>query len=231
MADNNKNMFGKVKRSFLRMTTPFEFGKAEKRFSTVLSVNIPHMLACADAATERADEILQCNLFALSDKPRETLYSEANDLLQFALREVLDAHNYASADKKKLDLSPYVTYLERVIRMLDLLRILAAEQGDLPDNIKILQTHFGAAAGKELNELDNAFSESELMIAQLLADYLRITGPGIKKLREGVRQSLAKPDLERYAHAYSSAVSRFLHYGTTLHPTTDSELDTLRHGS
>ncbi len=201
--DRGKQMLDKVKRSFLRMSTPFEFGGNEIHFNTPLSVNIPPVLARADAAYDRACAILTGNIFAHILEERAFFYQTAKDLLTEAAEKYESALRIIKLEKKRFQAAPIAAYYHFLAGKAAILFALVKGTESLGLDGEIFSDSFGAHIPDSLHAADSLLTECEMNLFHFLEDLLHRTDSHVKDFREKTIKDMSKSDLARYAKAYA----------------------------
>lgn len=168
---NKSGMIDKVKRSFLRMTSPFEFG-ASRKSDSLAFMNFPPEMAQRDAAYCCALKLLKVNMFSHTDEERRGIYSLAEALIGISLEKAEKIYRAGRNERRPLE------YLE-MIRFMTLVRNLLGTLSDLADyQYYIDQSEDGIAGffgNKVINNFkisDGTFSNSEIGIYNLLIGML-----------------------------------------------------------
>ncbi len=195
-----KDLLERVKRRFMRMTSPHEFSSQEKRrAATIVSANVPPLLARADAAADTAAEIIRRDLVVnVQDTDRHTLYSYAKNLAEEAGRYAGEAMQNAAADKRKLELVEFMEYTDFLCLHLNLLISLTAAQmqADSPGKNSILP--------EVIRKQDLLCNTGELAVLPFLQESVTLLAPRLEKIREQCRKIFSKTDSDRYARSYES---------------------------
>lgn len=196
MADKKKNTLEKVKRDFLRITSPCGYGGEGSRFDNILSVNVPPLLGCADAAFEVSKEILQKNL---TQRARGTgsadPFLQMRTLLQDARNAADEAGRYAEADKQIVPVQPFLTNVRQILDVLDMLILISAPPSRGKESRKTAGSS-GAARGKSV-----LFFNEEEKLRQILLTLMEETTSVLQSCQEKFQTALSESDAERYTKA------------------------------
>lgn len=205
---NKSGMIDKVKRSFLRMTSPFEFG-ASRKSDSLAFMNFPPEMAQRDAAYCCALKLLKVNMFSHTDEERRGIYSLAEALIGISLEKAEKIYRASRNERRPLE------YLE-MIRFMTLVRNLLGTLSDLADyQYYIDQSEDGIAGffgNKVINNFkisDGTFSNSEIGIYNLLIGMLDDAESTILASQAQTRKLLTKSEMERYEKAYAAYLSIF----------------------
>ena len=200
-----KDSLAKLKRTFLRMSSPQGFdGQEKKRRGTIISMNVPPLLGKTGAAYDAAVQLLGGDLPAEQDGTvRAAAYEKAKALMETASAAMEEASRSAAADKLKLDLGPFCAYLDFLVENLDMLVRIAESQAKIQALDK--SVFFSGSAGA----LNGLCTEAELKRYHLLQDTFQGYASVLAQQRELVRNKLSKADYDRMTLAYDS-ISEFL---------------------
>lgn len=210
MAPQTKTkVLDKVKRSFLRMASPFEFGGEEVHFDTLLSLNVPPMLARAGAAYERLMELLHLNVFSHSLEERRELYSEMQLLATESASNYRLISQIVKVEKKRIDFQPISEYLDNLEQQILILKNTAESLALLDLSSKQLTQTFGAGALSPLETCDQVYTEGELKVFHFVLELVDFAAPTLKTLREQKMKLFSKGDLARYARSFSEYQNYF----------------------
>ncbi len=202
-AKSGGTILEKVKRNFMRMTSPTEFGSGDKSFGSVLTMNIPPDLARADAAFARASELLRNRPPDLPDEERPELYSSVLELLDDVERLLSKCAMAVEGSTLDFDVSLYLEMERFVKRIVRLLHQVSLQQKVLDFESKIfIPPYFGAAFQTAFSEADPIFSGCELNSYRFLRGCLDAAEPGIQKLRDHQKRFFSRSDQDRYSRAY-----------------------------
>lgn len=211
-AKSGNNLLEKVKRNFMRMTSPTEFGSGGKAFGSVLTMNIPPDLARADAAFERASQLLRMRPPDMPDEERPDLYRAVLDLLDEVERLLSKCAFAAEGSKLDFDVSLYLEMERFVKRLVRLLEQVSIQQKVLDFESKIfIPPYFGVAFQNAFSEADPIFSVCEINVYRFLRECMDAAEPGIHKLRDHQKRFLSRNELDRYNRAYEEYAR---HYST-----------------
>lgn len=184
MAGKEKNTLDKVKRDFLRITSPCEYGGNGRHFDSIRSVNVPPLLARAGAFFDGACAILRQELKTPSAKRSGTdAWQSARRLLQGSQLSAGEAVRCAKAEKQEIPAGPFLDHLRLLLDTLDALIPLAGLR---------------AAAGSA-----GIFRKGEEEIRGFLLKTLEGPPEDVRCFLECFQAKLSKADAERYAKAYA----------------------------
>ncbi len=206
MAHSEKDLLERVKRRFLRMTSPHEFSGDEKRKTgTIVSLNISPLLARADAAANTLFAILQKDLIVAvpDDAKRNAVYRYAKTLASDAKANAQEAMQNAVADKRKLDLSALIEYMDFLHRHLEILSLLTQAQSQADTRTK--STFLTGVIQRQ----DLLCSAGELSIFPFLQDTVSSLNNTFEKIQEQARKVLTKTESERYGKACAAFTAAY----------------------
>lgn len=200
-----KDSLAKLRRTFLRMSSPQGFdGQEKKRRGTIVSMNVPPLLGKAGATYDAAVRLLTPDLPVTQDETtRAACYAKAKSLFETAAAAMSEAGRSAAADKLKLDLGPFCIYMEFLLENLATLVRIAEGQAKYLTLDK--SVFFSGSAGI----LHGLCVEDELRRYHFLLDTIHAHEPALAQQRELVRNKLSKSDNDRMELAYSR-ISEFL---------------------
>ena len=205
---NKTGMIDKVKRSFLRMTSPFEFGSS-RRSGSLASINFPPEMAQRDAAYTCALKLLRVNLFSHSDKERRNIYSLAETLIGISLEKAERIHRAARNERRSLEYPEMIKFISLVRNLLGTLGDLADYQYYIDQSGDEMTAFFGNKVVSNFKISDGTFSNSEIGIYNLLTGMLDDAEATVLTSQAQTRKLLTKTELERYEKAYAVYLSIF----------------------
>lgn len=201
-------MLDKMKRSFLRMTSPFEFGGSKKSDSLAF-INIAPEMARRDGAYACAVKLLKVNLFANSDQERRTLYSFAETLVASSLEKAKWIYQAAVNERKPLECGEMINYLDLIRHLLGTLEDLSDYQYLIDRSESSGVSFFGNKVVNNLHLSDGIFSNSEIGIYNFLISVLDDAEPTIASCQSQGKKLLSKSESERYEKAYAAFLETF----------------------
>ena len=139
---NKTGMIDRVRRSFLRMTSPFEFGGA-RRSGSLASINFPPEMAQRDAAYCCALKLLRVNLFSHSDEERRDIYSLAEALIGISLEKAERIYKAARNERRVLEYPEMIRFVTLVKSLLGTLGDLADYQYSIDHSVDGMAAFFG----------------------------------------------------------------------------------------
>lgn len=205
---NKTGMIDKVKRSFLRMTSPFEFGSS-RRSGSLASINFPPEMAQRDAAYTCALKLLRVNLFSHSDKERRNIYCLAETLIGISLEKAERIHRAARNERRSLEYPEMIQFISLVRNLLGTLGDLADYQYYIDQSGDDMAAFFGNKVVSNFKISDGTFSNSEIGIYNLLTGMLDDAEATVLTSQAQTRKLLTKTELERYEKAYAVYLSIF----------------------
>ena len=205
---NKTGMIDKVKRSFLRMTSPFEFGSS-RRSGSLASINFPPEMAQRDAAYFCALKLLRVNLFACSDEERRNIYSLAEMLIGISLEKAERIHRAGQNERRSLEYPEMIQFVTLVRNLLGTLSDLADYQYYIDRSEDGMANFFGNKVISNFKISDGTFSNSEIGIYNLLVGMLDDAESTVLASQAQTRKLLTKTEMERYEKAYASYLRVF----------------------
>lgn len=200
-ASLHENMLEKVKRTFLHMTSPSEFGGA-KSFENIVTMNVPPMTACADAAYERLFEIVHRDLFMHStEDERAKCYVFLRELAADARDTAMEIERVSGINEIDVGTGVFIEYMNLIIAVLDALIPMAAVQARAVSANPYRRDLPGGALAAALRAADVLCGDSELALFHFLRETLDSLSSAFDKFREPFRKNFSKSDQERYAKA------------------------------
>lgn len=174
-----KNRLDHLRNKFLQMTSPHEFGQERKKNVTIISRNVPPMLARADAAFVTVSDALQQKN---PDSDRSAFYNTLFLIIDEAVIQATDADQLTRADGIRADLSSLIESLQFLQRNLCILCATADAAGDSGDP-------------------DGFYHCLEMQTRDFLLAGLNKLVPTYNNDRKIFLKSLTKADIDRFAHA------------------------------
>ena len=205
---NKTGMIDKVKRSFLRMTSPFEFG-GSGRTSSLAFMNVPPEMARRDAAYHSAVKLLTINLFALPDAERKGIYALGGFLFGVALDKAEFICRAGRSERKALEHAEMIQFFSLARNLLGTLGDLADYQHCIDRSESGIASFFGNKFISGFKAGDSAFSNSEITIYNLLTGMFSDAESAISAVRSQERRQLSKSEMERYEKAYEIYLNEF----------------------
>ncbi len=205
---NKTGMIDKVKRSFLRMTSPFEFG-GSRRSGSLASINFPPEMAQRDAAYCCALKLLRVNLFSHSDEERRGIYSLAAALIGISLEKAESIYKAARNERRTLEYAEMIRFAVLVKNLLGTLRDLADYQYFIDQTENGMTAFFGNTLINNFKISDGTFSNSEIGIYNLLIGMLDDAESTVLASQTQTRKLLTKSEMERYEKAYAAYLAVF----------------------
>ena len=205
---NKTGMIDKVKRSFLRMTSPFEFGTS-RRSGSLASINFPPEMAQRDAAYTCALKLLRVNIFSRTDEERRNIYSLAEMLIGISLEKANCIHRAALNERRKLEYPEMIKFISLVRNLLGTLGDLADYQHYIDQSEDDMAAFFGSKVVSNFKISDGTFSNSEIGIYNLLIGMLDDAESTVQFSQTQTRKLLTKTEMERYEKAYAAYLAIF----------------------
>lgn len=186
-----------LRSKFLQMTSPQEFGQERKENVTIISRNVPPMLARADAAFIILTDAL-CNA-----APEHTGmdYSLFIEIAENAREQAVNADRLTRADGIRADFTDLIESIDFLCR-----------------NLKVLNTI--SEAGKNICKRTESicyqcdpdpglFCSTERSILKNLQGALAKLSPAFLEKRQFFLESLSKADMDRFTHAHATFAAFF----------------------
>jgi|GEM_PF-1674826 len=195
MGTQETNRLKDLRSKFLQMTSPQEFGQERKENVTIISRNVPPMLARADASFLVLTDLLR-NI--PPEKCTEPDYSRFHALANEAYTMAKDADLLTKADHIQADFSDLTGSLSFLCRHLKVLQA-AAEAKNSSCDLKV-----GICAGLPPGpETQCCFyhSISEQILRNLQSALAKLC-PAFQEKRQLFLESLTKSDMDRFARAH-----------------------------
>jgi hypothetical protein len=197
----SEGVFDKVKRSFLRMASPFDAGGA--KLDHLVSMNYPPMMARRDAAYDRASKILHDNIFSHTEPERLFLYSAIIKLLDDAMDNTRIILAPVKRGLKTPDREPLLDYLKLLRDTVSAACTLVSHELLLSENEREMGAFLGSQILEQFHASDEIFSDSEMNIYHCVIELIDSAEPAIMRYREHRKRAFDKGDLDRYSKAFS----------------------------
>lgn len=207
-----KTVMDKVRRSFLRMASPFEFGSTTK-LDSIQCMNIPPMMARRDAAYERAAAMLKCNMFTHSDIERHQIYSAAAHLISVAFDNTEIICRATASEKYSNENALWGKHLLFIRSLLETLCELSEYQNYIDKSETEMDSFLGTAATARFRLSDDTFSSSEINIYNFLVELINSSEQPVSAFLSHRKKSLGKADSERYSKAYDEFTKVYAKHG------------------
>jgi len=209
-SNKGKKVLSKIKRTFLRMTSPSEFGGTEIRFNHELSLNIPPAIARGDAAYKRAAALIQRNnIISFPLDTRIKYYRLIELLLTDTAAQYENASNIAAALKIDMDFESSFKLFAFLAEKISLLLEIALSQETMFSADDAFSQKFGSEATELLQNSDTVFAEHEVALSRFLTKLIASMDSRIENIRSQNLSLMAKADAERYIKAYTEFSSIF----------------------
>ena len=210
----------KVRRNMLRMTSPAGFGDdSAKEFGSLSAINVPPWLARADAAYDRAVQLILSSTppgpSASAPEVRLEFWRVVRTLLQESEENLASIHHvFEKAEEVPLDVSVYLAFVRFLIRIVTQVTMAARSGVELATDARCFPSPlFPAQFQDTLADAEAVFTASEGRIRQFALDSLDLASPAVDKIRSGCRNTLPKVAKERYERAFSAFTEHFSHFG------------------
>ncbi len=199
----NAGLLEKVKRKFLRMKSPLEFGGGTHRFNTLSVMNIPPEMAHRDAAYEQLELLFNGSRFDSSSENREKFYTRLNELLEIALEKTEFIHNASSSQKCQLGSEEMLLYLRLMQKNLVALQEIAASQSLIRQNSSTFEEMLENPSAAAFLPLEKTLFTTEVSLYSAVKETLSAVSRQLSVFQSQRRkQMFTKSDSERYATAH-----------------------------
>ena len=217
---NGSQRLEKVRRNMLRMTSPDGFGDDSAReFGSLSAINVPPWLARADAAYNRAVQLIQDSAppgqSAPSPETRLEYWRKVKSILQESEENLASIHHvFEKAEEIPLDVSVYLAFVRFLIRLVMQVTMAARSGVELAADARSFPSPvFPASFQDTLADAEEVFTASEGRIRQFALDSLKLASPAIDKIRSDCQSALPKVAKERYGRAFTAFTEHFAHFG------------------
>ncbi len=201
--NENSGLLEKVKRKFLRMKSPLEFGGGGHRFNSLSVMNIPPEMAHRDAAYEQVEILFASSRFDSASETREKLYARLNELVGIALEKTEFIHNASSSQKCQLGSEEMLLYLRLVQKNLVALQEIASSQTLIRQNTSTFEEMLGNPSAAALLPLEKTLFTTEVSLYSAVKEALAAVSRELVQFQTQRRkQMFTKSDSERYATAH-----------------------------
>ncbi len=197
----NEGVLDKVKRTFLRMTSPFDVDLS--KLDPLVSMNYPPMMARRDASYDRAVSLLRGSVFSRTESERRSIYTAAGELLDDAILNTKIILAPLKRGMKAPEKEPMFDYLKLLRDTVESAKTLASHQVLLSSNEKELSSFLGPKMIESFHSSEDIFSDSEMNIYHCLLELIEGAEAAILRYREHRKRAFDKSDLERYCKAFS----------------------------
>ncbi len=204
----NSGLLQKVKRKFLRMKSPLEFGGSH-RFNSLSVMNIPPEMAHRDAACEQIEALFNNSRFDASSENREKLYARINELLEIALEKTEFIHNASTSAKCHLGSGEMLLYLRLIQRNLVALEEIATSQSIIRQNSSTFEEMLGNPSAAALLPLEKTLFTVEVSLYSAIKEALAAASQQLAQFQIQRRKQFSKSDSERYALAHAEYTRLF----------------------
>ncbi len=181
-----------LRTKFLQMTSPQEFGQERKENVTIISRNVPPMLAHADAAFT----ILTDVLCSAPDEHAGTDYKLLAEIAENARKLATDADLLTRADHIQADFSALIESLDFLCRNLCVLSAIAEAEKSTWKRAESICA--------QCNPDPGFFRETERTLLKNLRSALAKLAPAFLEKRQISLESFTKADMDRFTHAHST---------------------------
>ena len=212
-AENENDLLAKVKSAILSMTSPSGYGTDARMFCSIHTVNIPPMIARAEAAYERACAILKTNILAQEDSVRTAVYHDLAALFRTASENVETAIKRARKAGKTLPLPELGIYYRFLYETSALLHQSCLHQAKIASADSKLKDMLGRTLLAAAQSPDEILEDNELRLVHALSDFIAANDPLCVKMRTKFKHLLPRPEAERYQNAYSEYTACYRDFG------------------
>jgi len=212
MAQNaGEGVLDKVKRTFLRMTSPFD--PDITKLDPLVTMNNPPMMARRDAAYDRAAKLLRDNIFSKTEPERDAIYADIMKLLDVAMENTKLILAPAKKGQKAPEQEPMFDYLKLLRDTVSAAKTLVSHEILLSAGEKEMSTFLGAQVIEMFHGADDIFSDSEMNIYHCVIELLDTAEPAILRYREHRKRAFDKSDLDRYNKAFGEFETLYGKFG------------------
>jgi hypothetical protein len=166
-------------------------------------MNIPPLMGRRDAAYDRAEQLLNNNLFANRDQERKEIYLKAVSMLEIAIRDTEAIVTALYQDDKGFKETKFLRYLAVLKNTVQAANDLVEHELSLFKEEDMLSEFIGNDITGQLRKTDEIFGESEMSIAQCVSELQTISRSQITRYREYSKKSFSRHNLERYSKAFN----------------------------
>ena len=212
-AETENDLLAKVKNAILSMTSPSGYGADVKLFRSIHTVNIPPMMARADAAYERACAVLKTNILAQEDHIRMNVYRDLAVLFRTASENVKTSMTRARRAGKTLPLPELGIYYGFLCETSELLYQACLHQTKIASADPKLKDMLGRTLLSAAQSPDEILEDNELRLVHALSDFIAANDPLCGRMRVKFKHLLPKPEAERYQRSYSEYTACYRTFG------------------
>lgn len=202
-AQSDNDLLAKVKNAILSMTSPSGYGADVRLFCSIHTVNIPPMIARAEAAYERACAILKTNILAQQEQVRTAVYRDLANLFKTASENVETAVIRARKAGKTLPLPEIGIYYGFLRETSELLYQTCLHQTKIASADPKLKDMLGRTLLAAAQSPDEILEDNELRLVHALSDFIAANEPQCSRMRTKFKHLLPKTEAERYQNAYN----------------------------
>lgn len=204
----NSGLLEKVKRKFMRMKSPMEFG-GSRRFNSLTVMNIPPEMAHRDAAYEQMEALFKNSSFEASSENREKLYARINELLEIALAKTELIHNASSTEKWHLGSGEMLLYLSLIQKNLAVLEEIATSQCIIRQNSSTFEEMLGNPSAAAFLPLEKTLFTTEVALYSAIKAALAAASQQLLLFQAQRRKQFSRSDSERYEQAHTEYTRLF----------------------
>lgn len=193
MGTPDTNRLENLRSKFLQMTSPQEFGQERKENVTIISRNVPPMLARADAAFIVLTDALRN---ASPDQP-EIDYKLLSEIAADAREQAQNADRLTRADSIRADFTDLIESLDLLCRHLSVLKVISEAELNACKRAESICFH-----NAQNSEIIFQKIKRDLLIdlQNILADLC----PAFLEKRQIFLESFTKADMDRFTHAHGT---------------------------
>jgi len=196
----HSEVLAKVKKT-IRQMAPVKHRHQNADYLVLM--NIPPLMGRRDAAYDRAEQLLGDNLLSHHDQERKEIYLKAVAMLEITIRDTEAIVTALYQDDKGFKETKFLRYLVVLKNTVQAANDLVEHELSLFKEEDMLSEFIGNDISGQLRKTDEIFSESEMSIAQCVAELQTISRAQITRYREYSKKSFSRRNLERYNKAFS----------------------------
>jgi hypothetical protein len=161
----------------------------------LLVMNLPPLIARRDAAYARAVELLQSQVFSLSDEDRCYLYEIILELLEITI-EITE--RLIPIRQGKVQVPPILEYLSLLKKIIEMTSSFADYSTLILKEEDNLRKFLGTRLSGQFYETEQIISDSEVNIYQNITELITVAAPAMERIQLQNKRTFTKVLLERY---------------------------------
>jgi len=165
----------------------------------LVGMNAPALMGLRDAACLRAVELFRQPLFSLPEPERIRLYGE----MVACLGEAIAAGERIAPSASLPDDGPLMDFLRHLESVLQAILLLLAQEQRLFGREKALGQWLGTDFGTALRNAEEVVNGAEMNLYHALQGMIELADTPFIRLRESLRGTLPKGEVERYDKAFA----------------------------